>query len=243
MVKVKDSEMRGQIVKNLDALCKRYNLTVKDFSEKLGMAEHAYTEIKQEEGSIPIHILVDAAKMFGITIDSLIYSDYERKDLVETKVKLFVERLKADTIAGMNVWSRLDCRTNSNGYSGFEPPNELFEYWEKEVILGEYESYSFSGWDYMSKMVKPDKQYICGDYAYKLEKDGGIVCYIVQLIYKDKVTGNTSLAYELIASKSKPICSSEHVMGLEELYQAAANSVGRPKLDNKVEIMIDGYLN
>lgn len=101
-------EINTNIVKNLTYYRKSAGLTQAELAEKINYSDKSISKWESGNGVPDIYILIQLAKLYGVTVNDLVYGDAEKKT-VDVKKKTFGARLLIMLLSTGIVWLVATC--------------------------------------------------------------------------------------------------------------------------------------
>ena len=252
---------KNVFIKNVYHLAKEKRIKIGELEETVGVGSGYLSRVKKEASAKPsLEFVVKVSDMLDTSIDIMIYADLERMTSTENYLASFFERLKEDTHSGELTWEMespddLNCyfkqysvtEDEEELYDLEDPANPLFTLIDVVEESGEvftkqgFRSAAF-GWDtliasacYNTHIAEDTVVYLMSIIASDMEEEGDGP--------EEKV-----LEVWIVKSGKEPqfLCS-DYVEGplqllIEDLYTAAAESYGHPKIKTDYKGVIDEYM-
>ena len=252
---------KNVFIKNVYHLAKAKRIKIGELEETVGVGSGYLSRVKKEASAKPsLEFVVKVSDMLDTSIDTMIYADLEKMTSTENYLASFFERLKEDTRSGEMVWE-MEAADDLNGYFKQysatedeeeiydleEPTNPLFTLIDVVEESGEvftrqgFRSAAF-GWDtliasacYNTHIAEDTVVYIMSIIASDMEEEG------------DEPEEKVLEVWIIKNGKEPQFLCSDYVEGplkllIEDLYTAAAESYGHPKIKTDYKDAIDEYM-
>ncbi len=240
------------------AIAKEKGVKIGDLEKEANVSTGYLSKLNKEENtsSPSIELLLAVARVLGVTIDMLIYSDYEGLSSNEKYVLKFLDKLVNDTLSGDLQWDKETQKQLLNvgcDYSGGEAYAEhpLFEAAEIPVVgeSGYPESTRLESC-YYSRFFSEGETKIAGDgfHANLCPADADI--YIMKV---DNEEANMEIGYDqfevylIQKGNVTPLCCSEFVCSeisrqIQNLYKVIVDADSNLGVNNEVKNIINLYM-
>lgn len=236
---------------NIYHLAKSKNIKIGDLESAAGVSAGYISRLNKADTktSPSIEMLAVAADMLGVSLDALLYHDYEALTPTEKYMVDFLEKLQAKTVSHDQIWRR---ETYSRLHRVYQdqhgnPDHPLFD-WQKN------DSDSYPSIAYNS-LFREAEQVVVIDDAYILPFNGSDFLYLMKVgvpVEMDDRGNTMETEYELYLVDSRwnvsIVChstweeESPYNQPLADLYTAAADSSKHPILTSNVRSAIDNFM-
>lgn len=237
---------------NIYHLAKSKNIKIGDLESAAGVSAGYISRLNKADTktSPSIEMLAVVADMLGVSLDALLYHDYESLTPTEKYVVDFLEKLRSKTLSNEEIWrretySRLRrVHQDSRG----NPDHPLFD-WSND------EGNSFPSLEYKSYFREGEKVSVIDD-GYILPFNGNQCLYLMKVgvpVEMDDRGNTMETEYELYLIDSSwdvsIVChstwdeDSPYNQSLADLYTAAADSSKHPILTSNVRMAINNFMD
>lgn len=236
------------------AIAKEKGVKIGDLEREANVSAGYLSKLNREENTSPpsVELLLAAARVLGVTIDMLVYSEYEGLSPNEKYVLKFLDKLAADTLSGALQWEKETKKQLLNvecGYDGGDARSvhPLFKAAEVPVEAGKRRLES----RYYSRFFPDGDTEIAGDGFHAGLSPSDADIYIMKV---DNEDANMGIGYDqfevyLVRKGSiTPLCCSEYVCNevsrqIQNLYRVVADADANIGINDEVKGIIDLYMN
>lgn len=240
------------------AIAKEKGVKIGDLEKEAGVSTGYLSKLNKEENtsSPSIELLVAAAQLLGVTIDMLVYSDYEDMSPNEKYVLKFLDRLVDDTLSGELQWEKetknqlLNVGCNLIGNEAYAQ-HSLFEAAEvPDIGETEYpEGFHFEAY-YHSRFYSDGETKIAGDGFHARLHPADADIYIMKVENEKSHMGigfDQFEVYLIQKGNITPLCCSEFVCSgisrqIQNLYRTIVETDSNIRVNNEVKSIIDLYM-
>jgi len=233
---------KGNIIKNIYQFAREKNIRISDIEEAGGVSKGYLSRLKDEDGKVPsIDVVVAAAKLFGITVDTLInYSPDTMTEREKYLVKL-INKLIKDTASGEIDWvceTKRDIDSIINGD----------KFWHPLV------NYQANPPRFESRFYESSVGYIAGTCYNAVLPYAGDVLYIMSTM-EDGESNDNDLELYLFDKDPKnmdntvePICSTAFISMeladlIRDLYTEISDNKSNVRLNKDMKSRLDMYID
>lgn len=235
------------------AIAKEKGVKIGELEKEAGVSTGYLSKLnKGENTSSPsIELLVAVARVLGVTIDMLIYSEYDGLSANEKYVLKFLDKLVDDTLSGELQWEKetkkqllnVDC-----GYDGGEAyaAHPLFDVKEVPIEEGRYRLEPC----YCSSFFPDGETKIAGD---GFRAGLGFSRADIYIMKVDNEESNMEIGYDqfeiylLKDGNIRPLCCNEFVCNeiarqIQNLYKVIVDADSNLGINDEVKGIIDLYM-
>lgn len=236
------------------AIAKEKGVKIGDLEKEAGVSTGYLSKLNKEENtsSPSIELLVAAAQLLGVTVDMLIYSEYEGLSANEKYILKFLDKLVNDTLSGELQWEKETKKQLLNVDCGYDqgeayaahplfvatelPPDE-----EKRLHLKPR---------YYSRFFPDGETLIAGDGFHAVLAPSDAELYIMKVENKEShmEIGYDQFEVYLVSRGSvKPLGCSDFVCGevsrqIRNLYKVIVDADSNLGINDEVKGIIDLYM-
>jgi transcriptional regulator with XRE-family HTH domain len=236
------------------AIAKEKGVKIGDLEKEANVSTGYLSKLNKEENtsSPSIELLLAVARVLGVTIDMLIYSEYEGLSSNERYMLKFLDKLINDTLSGELQWEKETKKQLLNvncDYMGNEAYAEhpLFEASETLVGDGQYRLDAY----YYSRFFPEGDTLIAGDGFHAVLSPADAELYIMKV---DNEEANMEIGYDqfevYLVNRGgvKPLGCSDFVCGevsrqIQNLYKVIVDADSNLGINDEVKSIIDLYMN
>lgn len=238
------------------AIAKEKGVKIGDLEKEAGVSTGYLSKLNKEENtsSPSIELLVAAARLLGVTIDMLIYSEYEGLSANERYMLKFLDKLISQTLSGELQWEKetkkqllnLECGYDLSGEAYVRHP--LFTVTETPAG-GEGKFYLTSC--YCSRFFPEGDTLIAGDGFHAALSPSDAELYIMKVENEESHMGigyDQFEVYLVNGSGVKPLGCSDFVCGevsrqIQNLYKVIVDADSNLGINDEVKGIIDLYMS
>ena len=236
------------------AIAKEKGVKIGDLEKEANVSTGYLSKLNKEENtsSPSIELLVAVARVLGVTIDMLVYSEYEGLSSNEKYILKFMDKLVNDTLSGELQWEKetkkqllnVDC-----GYDGGEAyaAHPLFDVTEVPIEEGRYRLEP----RYCSRFFPDGETEIAGD---GFHADLGLSRAEIYIMKVDNEESNMGIGYDqfevylLKDGNIRPLCCNEFVCNeiarqIQNLYKVIVDADSNLGINDEVKGIIDLYMS
>ncbi len=235
------------------AIAKEKGVKIGDLEKEAGVSTGYLSKLNKEENtsSPSIELLVAAARLLGVTVDMLIYSEYEGLSANEKYVLKFMDKLVNDTLSGELQWEKETKKQLLNVDCGYDQgeayaAHPLFDVKEVPIEEGRYRLEPC----YCSRFFPEGDTLIAGDGFHAALSPSDAELYIMKV---DNEIANMEIGYDqfevyLVNRGSvKPLGCSDFVCGeisrqIQNLYKVIVDADSNLGINDEVKGIIDLYM-
>lgn len=241
------------------AIAKEKGVKIGDLEKEAGVSTGYLSKLNKEENtSLPsIELLVAAARLLGVTIDMLIYSEYEGLSANERYMLKFLDKLINQTLSGELQWEKETKKQLLNvgcDYMGDEAYAEhsLFE----AVRVKDTDDYEFPESShleacYYSRFYSDGETKIAGDGFHAVLSPSDAELYIMKVENEEshmEIGYDQFEVYLVNRGNVKPLGCSDFVCGevsrqIRNLYKVIVDADSNLGINDEVKGIIDLYMN
>ena len=236
------------------AIAKEKGVRIGDLEREANVSTGYLSKLNKEENtsSPSIELLLAVARVLGVTIDMLVYSEYEGLSPNEKYILRFLDKLAGDTLSRGLQWEKETKKQLLNvecGYDGGDAysVHPLFEAAGVPMEAGKSRLES----RYYSRFFPDGDTKIAGDGFHVGLSPSGADIYIMKV---DNEEANMGIGYDqfevyLIQKGSiTPLCCSEFVCNeiarqIQNLYRVIVDADSNLGINDEVKGIIDLYMN
>lgn len=240
------------------AIAKEKGVKIGDLEKEANVSTGYLSKLNKEENtsSPSIELLLAVARVLDVTIDMLVYSEYEGLSANEKYILKFLDKLINDTLSGGLQWEKETKKQLLNvgcDYIGNEPcaHHPLFEAVETPNA-GETdypESYSLDAC-YYSRFFSDGETRIAGDGFHAKLSPADADIYIMKVENEEAHMGIGYDQFEIYLLQKggvSPLCCSEFVCSdiarqVQNLYKVIVDADSNLGINNEVKSIIDLYM-
>lgn len=241
-------------INNIYYLIKDRNMKIGDVEKEVGVSTGYFSRLSKEDNqaSPSMETLCALAELLGVSLDSLAFLDLTEMGYQDRLVSDFILKVIEMTVASNLLWTKQDMANVEVDISNFNK-HPLFELRNKEDEGFDSNIHHF---DYTTTFRKGG--YIVGEFYTVYLEDYKASLYIVKTAQKhfaDLIGDDfkyVNESYELFMSSDNElngICHTDSLLGkfyekiLPQLYDAAAVSSRKSKINIKVKNIITKFMN
>lgn len=229
------------------AIAKEKGVRIGDLEREANVSTGYLSKLNKEDNtsSPSIELLVAAARALGVTIDMLVYSEYEGLSPNEKYIMKFLDRLAGDTLSGGLQWEKETKKELLNvgcGYGG-EDARSVHPLFGAVAGTG--------GCRYYSRFFPDGDTKIAGDGFHVRLSPSGADIYIMKV---DNEEANMGIGYDqfevYLVRKGgiTPLCCSEFVCSevgrqIQNLYKVIVDADSNIGINDEVKGIIDLYMD
>lgn len=235
------------------AIAKEKGVKIGDLEKEANVSTGYLSKLNKEENtsSPSIELLLAVARVLGVTIDMLIYSEYEGLSSNERYMLKFLDKLINDTLSGELQWekeTKKQLLSVNCDYMGNEAYAEhpLFEASETLVGDGQYRLDAY----YYSRFFPEGDTLIAGDGFHAVLSPADAELYIMKV---DNEEANMEIGYDqfevYLVNRGgvKPLGCSDFVCGeisrqIQNLYKVIVDADSNLGINDEVKGIIDLYM-
>lgn len=240
------------------AIAREKGVKIGDLEKEAGVSTGYLSKLNKEENtsSPSIELLAAVAGALGVTIDMLVYSEYDGLSSNEKYVLKFLDKLVGDTLSGELQWEKetkkqllnVGCEYSMNDAYADHP---LFEA-GGVPDSGETEFPEGFHWEafYYSRFYPDGNTRVAGDGFHALLSPSDAELYIMKVENEEAHMGIGYEQFEVyIIEKGnvRPLCCSDFVCGdiarqVQNLYKVIVDADSNLGINNEVKGIIDLYM-
>lgn len=237
------------------AIAKEKGVKIGDLEKEAGVSTGYLSKLNKEENtsSPSIELLVAAARVLGVTIDMLIYSEYEGLSSNEKYILKFMDKLVNDTLSGELQWEKETKKQLLNVECGFDggdayAGHPLFA--AKELpVDGDGRIHLEPR--YCSRFFPDGETKVAGDGYHAVLSPSDAEMYIMKVENEESHMGigyDQFEVYLIQRGSVKPLCCSDFVCGevsrqIQNLYKVIVDADSNLGINDEVKGIIDLYMN
>lgn len=242
-------------INNIYYLIKDRNMKIGDVEKEVGVSTGYFSRLSKEDNqaSPSMETLCALSELLSVSLDSLVYLDLTEMGPQDKLVSDFILKLIDKTTSGNLLWNRGDSKTVFVDIQNFDQ-HPLYD--ENEYSRPGGGGYPEPYYKHEYNVIFREGGDIVGEF-YDVEIEDNVRVYIVKTGIPNKSPFDDTILYDELSyelfmyadNDLEGICHTDSLLGkfyekiLPQLYEAAAVSSRKSKINKKVKKIISKFMN